>query len=106
MSEEYNRHAYRRTIIENVQQMIMNRFMVSDSGPKETMLCEEVPRSISEVPQDALHSYLNELSIEESDERQILAHFRTIDMRTVQEKTETPNEPEAKKPGRKPKPKP
>ena len=109
MSESFNKHAYRRTIIATLQRVMLDRFIQSDSSTKnmEQMICEEVPRSESVVPQQALIDFFNELQLEENEERQLLGSFQMTDQkRSLFKNTGVTNgkQPAKGKKSKKPKP--
>jgi hypothetical protein len=73
---EYRDHAYKRTIVQQMQRILLDRYIASDSPPKETLLCEEVFRSESEVPQGALMEVFEDLQRWENDQRTKMNAFK------------------------------
>jgi len=75
---EFRDHAYDRTIIATLQRVMLDRYIQSDTPPKESIVCEEVPRGESEIPQDALMRIFTKLQLWENDERQKMNEFRMV----------------------------
>lgn len=73
---DYKEHAYERTIVQQMQRILLDRYVVSDSPPKETLVCEEVFRSESEIPQDALMKVFEKLQLWENDARTKMNAFK------------------------------
>jgi hypothetical protein len=75
---EYKDHAYERSAVATIQRILLDRFLQSDTPPKETMVCEEVPRFESEIPQYVLLRILTKLQLWENVERQKMNEFRMV----------------------------
>jgi hypothetical protein len=50
---DYDRHAYRRTILSDIQKYVLENFIDSDTPRKKDLVCEEVFFANSNVPQEA-----------------------------------------------------
>ena len=66
---DYTRHAHKRTVVAEFQRILLDRFMLTDTEPKETLVCEEVFYSEREVVQEALQEILEDLQTWESNLR-------------------------------------
>jgi hypothetical protein len=73
---DYRDHAYKRTIVQQLQRLMLDNYIASDSPPKETLICEELPRHESEVPQEALMSVFNDLQLWENDQRTKMSAYK------------------------------
>ena len=76
MSSGYKDHAYERTIVQQLQRVMLDRYISSDSPPKEGLICEEVFRSESDIPQDALLKVFEKLQLWENDQRAKMNSFK------------------------------
>ena len=107
MSETFDNHAYDHSIIEYLQRSLL-KAIDSDTPATERIICEDVPRSRSEVPQERLVRMLNRLQLEENNERVAMAAIDAarngIPPFFTQPETKTDEQPEAApaKPARKP----
>jgi hypothetical protein len=113
MSTDYTRHAHRRTVLAELQRVLLQRF-ISKGGdePKERLLCEEVFFADKEVTQEALMEIMEELQRREADERIQMTQyeFRRRDVTTKPAKASkegpgedgTADQPPAAKPAGKP----
>lgn len=67
---DYRDHAYERSIVATLQRILLDRFIRSDSDAKEQIVCEDMPRGESLVPQEHLVKALNRLQSWENHVRQ------------------------------------
>jgi len=67
MNSEYLALAYQRSIFAALKRHLLEKYIEHDGNPKEKLICDEAPRALSEIPQDALAETL--LRLEEEDRR-------------------------------------
>ena len=60
---EYNEHAWRRALLEEVVKDIEKKYVKGD-GAHETIICPYLPAAVAEVPQRVVHTVLNQLILE------------------------------------------
>lgn len=102
---EHRDHAWARTGIATLQRILLDDYIDSDTPAKKRMICEEVPRSESEVPQEALRLLLHKLELWENDERRNMSEFAMMRVTpppflTPTGEAEKPNEAATTKPKR------
>ena len=73
---EYRETAQKRTVVQQLQRLLLDRYISSDAPPKETLVCEEVFVNESQIPQDVLLSVFHDLEVWENDLRQRMNEFR------------------------------
>lgn len=72
---DYRNHAYERCIVEELQRILIDRFVASDAPPRQTLVCEEAIRSESDVPQEAFLRVLEKLQVWENHERSKMSQY-------------------------------
>lgn len=116
MNEERDRHAQKRSGIVALQRFMLDNLLVSDANeePKMQVICEEVERSKSIVPQDVLAEIFHDLAVWENEKRMKVGEYATVHQKPSDvlpflkdDKTnESQKEPKPKQRARKKKPAP
>lgn len=100
---EYRDTAQKRTVVQQLQRILLDKYISSDSPPKETLTCEEVFVNESQVSQDVLISVFQDLEVWENALRQQMNEFRwrkdDKKLPFLKKDGETPPSAEAKKNG-------
>jgi hypothetical protein len=97
----YTRLAHRRSVLQHLQRLLREKYIKTDSTPREDILCEEVPFSDRFVSQEALVDVLDVLQQMEKAELDHMGRFelREKDVPALKlpapTKTETKNAEEA-----------
>ncbi len=105
---EYRVIAQRRTVVSQLQRILLDRYIAADTPPKEKLVCEEVFVAESEVSQEVLMDIFDDLQTWENHLRQQMNEFK---WRKEEKKLpflkdrEKPPSAEAKKNGTEKKPK-
>lgn len=77
MNAEYKTHAYARTILQELQRQLLERFISAETPAKATLVCEEVFYADREVPQEELRRMLVRLRRIEEQESLLMSEFET-----------------------------
>ncbi len=72
---EYRDTAQKRTVVQQLQRLLLDRYIAADSPPKETLTCEEVFVNESQVSQDVLLSIYQDLEVWENALRQQMNEY-------------------------------
>lgn len=73
---EYRGLAQKRTVVAQLQRLLLDKYIASDTPPKERLICEEVFVQESEVGQDILMDVFEDLQTWENDLRQRMNEFK------------------------------
>lgn len=73
---EYRVIAQRRTVVAQLQRILLDRYIESDTPPKEKLVCEEVFVNESEVTQNVLMDIFDDLQTWENDLRRQMNEFK------------------------------
>ena len=78
MHADYKKFAYRRSSVANIQRYMLDCVLESDKKAAEEVICEEVPRAESVVPQEE-HMFVFELLQKlENDFRHQMNQFKMV----------------------------
>lgn len=101
---DYIRTAHRRAIYQEIQRLLMEKYVAVDRPAKEPIICEEVPFSNKEVTQEALLEVLNTIELLQQEERVSMSQFE-MRRKNVQPKPSEGASPSLAPHKKKPKPK-
>jgi hypothetical protein len=74
----YNHHAYHRATTARLQQFLLDNYVASDTPPSGEIICDEVFRSDSVVPQEELMSYMEMLQRIEAFHRGKMNEYKFV----------------------------